>query len=494
MSDYNSSLPVRTEQNGDVAAFIADGTTPSQLLGVDASGRLTVKLDDGSGNAITSQVNGTQQALDVGINVAGVQIDPRSIRALTASDVVSAAQSGSWSVTANAGTDLNTSLLALDTSVNGILLGQGSSTSGQFGPLIQGAVTTSAPSYTNGQTSPLSLTTGGLLRTEATVSGSVDVSNFPTTVDTDFGLVGANTIRTASEIGNATGAADFDAGATSAQTLRVEANQGASASAANGWYVKPTDGTNSQSYTASGEAKVEITQPLPAGTNAIGSITNTSFEATQATAANLNATVVGTGTFAVQVSTALPSGSNTIGNVGVTNLPTTVDTNFGAVGSSTIRTASEIGNSTGGADFGNGATGAQTLRVAANLAVGGSNVSGSNPVPVTITSTTLGTPVQDYHTSASLAAGSSITFTYTVPSGSFSLERIWSSGSGKIKAVADIAASPIMTGFNSTANPNIDMTIVAFPSVAASSTVNVTITNRDNQPQDVYCTIEGNLN
>jgi hypothetical protein len=39
---------------------------------------------------------------------------------------------------------------------------------------------------------------------------------------------------------------------------------------------------------------------LDAGTNAIGSITNTSFAATQATAANLNATVVGTGTFAVQ--------------------------------------------------------------------------------------------------------------------------------------------------------------------------------------------------
>lgn len=41
---------------------------------------------------------------------------------------------------------------------------------------------------------------------------------------------------------------------------------------------------------------------LNAGSNAIGSITNTSFIATQSTAANLNATVVGTGTFPVQVS------------------------------------------------------------------------------------------------------------------------------------------------------------------------------------------------
>lgn len=41
---------------------------------------------------------------------------------------------------------------------------------------------------------------------------------------------------------------------------------------ANGLFVRPGDGTNSQSYTAAGEAKVSVTQPLPAGTNAIGSV------------------------------------------------------------------------------------------------------------------------------------------------------------------------------------------------------------------------------
>ncbi len=59
-----------------------------------------VNLHDGSANPITSQVNGSQRALDVGINVAGVQVDPRAIRALTSSDVVSAVQSGTWSVDA----------------------------------------------------------------------------------------------------------------------------------------------------------------------------------------------------------------------------------------------------------------------------------------------------------------------------------------------------------------------------------------------------------
>jgi len=81
------------------------------------------------------------------------------------------------SFTANAGTNLNTSALALDTSVNGILLSQGSTSSGQKGALVQGAVTTAAPSYTTAQTSPLSLDTSGNLRTSInntdTVSGTI---------------------------------------------------------------------------------------------------------------------------------------------------------------------------------------------------------------------------------------------------------------------------------------------------------------------------------
>lgn len=37
---------------------------------------------DAQGNALTSQLNGTQQSLDVGVNVAGVQVDPRETRPL----------------------------------------------------------------------------------------------------------------------------------------------------------------------------------------------------------------------------------------------------------------------------------------------------------------------------------------------------------------------------------------------------------------------------
>jgi len=61
-------------------------------------------------------------------------------------------------------------------------------------------------------------------------------------------------------------------------------------------------------------------------------------------------------------------------NVNLTNTSgTAYDTNYGAVGTATLRTAAQIGNATGAADFNNGATGAQTLRVTSNLSDGYGN-------------------------------------------------------------------------------------------------------------------------
>lgn len=55
---------------------------------------------------------------------------------------------------------------------------QASTTSGQSGPLVQGAVTTAAPTYVTGKTDPLSLTTAGALRVDGSgvtqpISGSI---------------------------------------------------------------------------------------------------------------------------------------------------------------------------------------------------------------------------------------------------------------------------------------------------------------------------------
>jgi hypothetical protein len=55
-------------------------------------------------------------------------------------------------------------------------------------------------------------------------------------------------------------------------------------------------------------------------------------------------------------------------------------------------------------------------------------------------------------------------------------------------------ATNIFAGFNSTANPNVDITVISPPTVAAGNTVTVTITNLDLIAADVYATIEGNQN
>src|SRR5690348_17195236 len=101
----------------------------------------------------------------------GSKVSASSIPVVIASDqgAIPALQSGSWTVTVNGTVTANigtTNGLALDSSINGILLSQASTTSGQKGPLVQGAVTTGAPTYTTGQTSPLSLTTAGALRVD----------------------------------------------------------------------------------------------------------------------------------------------------------------------------------------------------------------------------------------------------------------------------------------------------------------------------------------
>jgi len=73
------------------------------------------------------------------------------------------------------------SAAALATSANQpTAAAQGSTTAGQTGPLAQGAVTTSAPSDTNGQTSPLSLNLSGGLRVDGSaVTQPVSAASLP---------------------------------------------------------------------------------------------------------------------------------------------------------------------------------------------------------------------------------------------------------------------------------------------------------------------------
>ncbi len=183
--------------SGTPAMGARDDTTPSTLaedtLGIarmTANRGLHVNLRNASGT-------------ELGDATTPVRMDPTGTTTQPVSGTVTAnAGTGTFTVggtvTANIGTSGS---LALDASVTGLQVTQGSTTTGQKGELIQGAVTTSAPTYTTGQTNPLSLTTAGGLR----IDGS---------------------------------------GVTQPVSGTVTANQGTAAALSGAWPVKLTDGTN----------------------------------------------------------------------------------------------------------------------------------------------------------------------------------------------------------------------------------------------------------
>ena len=138
----------------------------------------------------------------------GITTKAGSLSVALASDQVGTAGSASTTVFSVQGIGGGTALpvtvsnaFALDTSVSGILVAQASTTSGQLGPLIQGAVTTAAPSYTTTKTSPLSLDLAGNLRI-VQVAESSSTAGVASSA-TDVTLLAANTSRKGASIYNA---------------------------------------------------------------------------------------------------------------------------------------------------------------------------------------------------------------------------------------------------------------------------------------------------
>lgn len=157
----------------DNAVFTESVTVESNIGGVYNDGLAAVT----SGHAAAARIT-TNRAQHINLrNNAGTEIGTAGAPVRT-DPTGSTIQPVSGTVTANLGT---ISGIAVDTSVNGILVAQNSVTAGQVGPLVQAAVTTAAPSYTTAKTSPLSLTTGGLLRVDNSgvtqpVSGTVSIT------------------------------------------------------------------------------------------------------------------------------------------------------------------------------------------------------------------------------------------------------------------------------------------------------------------------------
>lgn len=92
MADYDSSLPVRTETNGDVAAKIVDGTIPSQTLTVEADGSINVNDNGGSitVDATNLDIRDLVFATDkVDVSGSEVSLDAATLAALETITVVS---------------------------------------------------------------------------------------------------------------------------------------------------------------------------------------------------------------------------------------------------------------------------------------------------------------------------------------------------------------------------------------------------------------------
>jgi cytoskeletal protein CcmA (bactofilin family) len=145
----------------DTPAAVTSTDGDNIALRATNKGEVYVKHVD----AIPVTDNGGSLTVDGAVTVSGTATVSGSV-SITGTATVAG------TVTANAGTNLNTSALALETGGNlaKIPVAQASTTAGQSGPLIQGAVTTAAPTYTTAQTNPLSLTTAGALRVDASAT------------------------------------------------------------------------------------------------------------------------------------------------------------------------------------------------------------------------------------------------------------------------------------------------------------------------------------
>ena len=364
------------------------------------TGASTSALQTTGNTSLTTIATAVQAATPAGTNVIGkVGIDQTTpgttnLVQLPASQIT--ALTPPSGVTANAGTNLNTSALALDTSVNGVLVSQGSTTSGQKGPLVQAAVSASAPALTAGQTSPLSLDAAGNLRVNVAAGGSGGASSgfgsaFPAagtavgaknganmvnlTADASSNLnvalqtalpAGANVVGrfttdqtthgttdlVAADVTKVGGAALALGQASSASSIPVvlPAAQVTTLTPPTTVAVTQATGTNLHAVVDSGTittvgAVTAITNALPAGANLIGRVTPndgtnsvTIKAASTAAAATDTAQVV-----TLSPNTPLPAGSNSIGNLGtvttvsaVTAITTALPTGANVIGGVTV--------------------------------------------------------------------------------------------------------------------------------------------------------------
>lgn len=111
----------------------------------------------------------------------------------------------------------------------------------------------------------------------------------------------------------------------------------------------------------------------------------------------------------------------------------------------------------------------------------------------------VGTEIVDYDTAAAVAAGASSNHDEVFATAS-KLFQVLASASGKLKVEVQVETgsatgvfNTIAVQFNSTANPNINITLAKYAAIPLGARVRLIRTNTDNQSQDLYSTIVGIL-
>lgn len=374
---------------------LCDPTTPANCVVVNASGQLQV-VQAGTWTVAATQ-SGTWAVTQSGAwTVAATQSGTWAVTQ-SGAWTVAATQSGTWNITNISGTISlptgaatsalqttgNTALGTINTTLGSPfqaggsignttfastqsgtwtvgpttasawgVLAQSSTTSGELGTLDMGAVTTAAPTYVTGNTNPLSLTTAGGLRTDLSgttvplptgaatsalqTTGNTSLASILTALGSPFqagGSIGNTTFAvTQATAANLNMTCANCSGSGASGTDEGGFTAGASIFAPAGGFFQTTATSNpltsgqwgAWQMTANRAGFVNLRNA--SGTE-IGTST-TNLIVGQATAANLNATVVGTGTFAVQATQsgtwnigtittlpALAAGTNTIGAV-----------------------------------------------------------------------------------------------------------------------------------------------------------------------------------
>ena len=210
LANYKPLAVGMVDGNGDQITSFGGGVqyTYGDVPDGTATGTLSMQVDTASGVAIPLfAVQGATKVSLVNSNngdsFVGSQASSSSLPVVIASDQSTLPISGT--VTANIGTADGISTSAIqtngnqitqvkDASANALQVAQGSTTSGQTGPIVQTATTTSAPTYTTGKTNPLSTDTSGNLRTTiSNASIPITSSGTLTVSDSSAGTTATNT-------------------------------------------------------------------------------------------------------------------------------------------------------------------------------------------------------------------------------------------------------------------------------------------------------------